>query len=46
MGKKEVALKVSRDNEILDFNFILDKNPTTGSGMLGIQPVIIKEKTN
>lgn len=45
-AEKEVALKVSRDNEILDFNFTLDKNPTTGSGMLGIQPVIIKEKTS
>ena len=43
-AEKEVNLKVLREDQELDFNFILDKNPTTGSGMLGIQPLIIKEK--
>ncbi len=43
-AEKEVSLKVLREEQELDFSFILDKNPTTGSGMLGIQPLITKEK--
>lgn len=43
-AEKEVNLKILRDDNELDFNFVLDKNPTTGNGMLGIQPLIIKEK--
>ena len=45
-AEKEVNLKVLREEQEFDFNFILDKNPTTGSGMLGIQPLIIKEKVS
>ena len=45
-AEQEVNLKVLRGNEELAFNFVLDKNPTTGAGMLGIQPVIIKEKAS
>ena len=44
-AEKEINVKILRQDKELEFNFILDKNPTTGSGMLGIQPVIIKEKT-
>ena len=43
-AEKEVNLKILRDDKEMDFIFVLDKNPTTGSGMLGIQPLIIKEK--
>ena len=45
-AEKEVNLKILREEQEFDFNFILDKNPTTGSGMLGIQPLIIKEKVS
>lgn len=37
-AEKEVNIKVLRQEQELDFNFILDKNPTTGYGFLGIQP--------
>ncbi len=43
-AEKEINLKVLRDDKELEFNFVLDKNPTTGAGMLGIQPLITKEK--
>ena len=43
-AEKEVNLKILRDDKEMDFNFVLDKNPATGNGMLGIQPLIIKEK--
>ena len=43
-AEKDVNLKVLRDDTELEFNFVLDKNPTTGNGMLGIQPLVIKEK--
>ena len=45
-AEKEVNLKVLRDDKELDFNFVLDKNPTTGAGMLGIQPKVLKEKVS
>ena len=43
-AEKEINVKIQRQDQELDFNFVLDKNPTTGSGMLGIQPVVLKEK--
>ena len=42
-AEKEINVKVLREGQELEFNFVLDKNPTTGSGMLGIQPVTKKE---
>ena len=45
-AEKEINIKILRQDQELEFNFVLDKNPTTGSGMLGIQPLIIKEKTS
>lgn len=45
-AEKEVNVKVLRQEKELEFNFVLDKNPTTGSGMLGIQPIIIKKKSS
>ncbi len=42
-AEKEVNVKILRDEKELEFNFILDKNPTTGYGMLGIQPITNKE---
>ena len=44
-AEKEISLKILRGNDELEFKLILDKNPTTGAGMLGIQPVLLKEKT-
>ncbi len=44
-AEKEINVKILRQDQELEFNFILDKNPTTGAGMLGIQPVLLKEKT-
>ena len=44
-AEQEISVKILRQDQELDFTFILDKNPTTGVGMLGIQPVIIKEST-
>ncbi len=43
-AEKEINVKVLREEQELEFNFVLDKNPTTGYGMLGIQPVTKKEK--
>ena len=43
-AEKEINIKILRQDQEMEFNFVLDKNPTTGSGMLGIQPLIIKEK--
>ena len=44
-AEKNINVKVLRQDKELDFNFVLDKNPTTGNGMLGIQPIVLKEKT-
>lgn len=41
-AEKEVNIKVLRQNQELSFNIILDKNPTTGYGMLGVQPQMLK----
>ena len=43
-AEKEINVKVLREEQELEFNFKLDKNPTTGVGMLGIQPITKKEK--
>ncbi len=45
-ANKEVSLTVLREEKELNFKFVLDKNPNTGSGMLGIQPKITKEKVS
>lgn len=44
-AEKEVNIKILRQEEELEFNFILDKNLTTGYGMLGIQPITTKTIT-
>ena len=45
-AEKDINLKILREDNELEFNFVLDKNPTTGSGMLGIQPLVTKEKVS
>lgn len=41
-AEKEIIVKVLRQEQELEFNFVLDKNPTTGYGMLGVQPITKK----
>jgi len=45
-AEQEIDLTVLRNEEELNFKFVLDKNPTTGAGMLGIQPEITKKKVS
>ncbi len=45
-AEKEVEIKILRNEQELNFKFVLDKNPATGAGMLGIQPEITKEKVS
>ena len=45
-AEKNINVKVLRQDKELDFNFVLDKNPTTGNGMLGIQPIVLKENVD
>jgi len=40
----ETKVMILRGNEQLRFNIVIDENPTTKAGMLGIQPQINKEK--
>ena len=42
-ANKETKVMVLRGDEQLKFDMIIDENPTTKSGMLGIQPKITKE---
>ncbi len=42
-AEKQTEVSVLRAEQKLDFSFVIDKNPNTGSGMLGIQPLITKE---
>lgn len=44
-AEKDINITILRQDNELNFNFVVDKNPTTGSGMLGVQPIILKEKT-
>ncbi|MDD3052888.1 MAG: M50 family metallopeptidase [Endomicrobiia bacterium] len=43
-AEKQTDVSVLRNNEKLDFSFVIDKNPNTGIGMLGIQPKITREE--
>lgn len=43
-ANKEIKLIIDRKGEQLEFNILIDENPTTKSGMLGIQPQINKEQ--
>ena len=43
-ANKETKIIAERNGERLEFNIVIDENPTTKVGMLGIQPQINKEK--
>ena len=44
-AEKDINITILRQDKELNFNFVVYKNHTTGNGMLGVQPIILKEKT-
>jgi regulator of sigma E protease len=45
-AEKQTDISVLRNDKKIDFSFVVDKNPVTGAGMLGIQPKINVEEVS
>ncbi|MFA7074411.1 MAG: M50 family metallopeptidase [Endomicrobiaceae bacterium] len=45
-AEKQTDISVLRNDKKIDFSFIIDRNPVTGTGMLGIQPMINIERVS
>lgn len=45
-AKQQTEVTILRDGKEIKFSLVIDENPTTGGGMLGIQPKVTTEKTS